>query len=252
VLAGTLRPLAYAGRSATTFGRTIEHTFRHERDMTVGDGIFLSAVLLGLIGLFVATKDRWNWKRITKWGLGLPLVLVACVLTGLWGYSAYRDMPRAQAEFEGINLGSTQADVRFRKGEPVARHSTEDRLVYYVHSGPSEPGSAVLIVQFGASKIRHITYWANESQILTPYLLGFTRGSDYDTVLERLGPPSNVSISANGLSRLLSFEKYKVHFEFEQGKVRTFGIYEPSGGPMRFASEASTPDPAPKASSPPS
>ena len=32
--------------------------------MDVGTGIFLSAIFLGLIALFIGTKDRWKWKKI--------------------------------------------------------------------------------------------------------------------------------------------------------------------------------------------
>ncbi|MFH2134518.1 MAG: hypothetical protein ABII81_04975 [Pseudomonadota bacterium] len=209
--------------------------------MSVGEGIFLSALLLSVVILFVATKDRWNWKRIVKWGLALPVSCVAILALGIWGLSTYENRPVAQEEFQGIKLNSTPADVRFLKGEPIAKHSTEVSWVYDAHSGSAQPEDAVVVVQFRDDKIRHITYWANERQIVTPYLLGFSVGSEYDAVISKLGAPSHVSTSENGLGRLLSFEKYKVFFDFEQGKVRTYGIYNPTTGPMKFSKEAEVP-----------
>ncbi len=206
--------------------------------MTLGEGIFLSAVLLSAVGLFIATKDRWNWKRIVKWAIGLPLVLVAVLAAGLWGYAKFEDRPTAQTEFEGLRLAATPTDVRFLKGTPVERHSTDDRWVFPAQSGSAEPDDAVLIVQFREGRLRHITYWANERQIFKPYLLGFTIGSDYEAVLKKIGEPSNVSASPDGLSRVLSFAKYNVFFEFERGQVRTFGIFDSKTGPVRFSEEA--------------
>lgn len=206
--------------------------------MSIGDGIFLSSVLLSIVGLYAATKDRWNWKRIAKWGLALPLAAVAILSLGIWSYSTYQERPAAMAEFEGLKLTSTPADVRFLKGEPIAKHSTEDQWVYDAHSGSAQPEDAVVLVKFRDGKIRHVTYWANERQIVNPYLLGFSIGSEYEPIIKRLGQPSHISTSANGLNRILSFEQFKIFYDFEQGKVRAFGIFDPSTGPMKYTKEA--------------
>lgn len=214
--------------------------------MSIGDGIFLSAVLLSVVGLFAATKDRWNWRRVLRWVIGLPVALGALLAAGLWAYSKYEDRPVAQVEFEGLRLAATPADVRFLKGEPIQRHSTEDRWVFSAHSSSGEPEDAVLIVQFREGKLRHVTYWANERQIVRPYLLGFSLGSDYEAVLQKLGAPSNVSTSVDGLTRLLSFARYNVFFEFERGRVRSFGIFDSATGPVRFNKESDEAASAPR------
>jgi hypothetical protein len=214
--------------------------------MSIGDGIFLSSVLLSIVGLYVATKDRWNWKRIAKWGVALPLVAAATIALGIWGYSAYQERPVAMGDFEGMKLTSTPADIRFLKGEPLAKHSTEDQWVYDAHSGSAQPEDAVVLVKFRDGKVRHITYWANERQIVNPHLLGFSIGSEYDSVIKTLGEPSHISTSANGLNRILSFEKFKVFYDFEQGKVRAFGVFDPSTGPMKYSKESDAPASATK------
>jgi len=209
--------------------------------MSIGDSIFLSAVLLSIVGLYAATKGRWNWKRITKWGLILPVAVLAILALGIWLYSAYDERPIAQESFEGLKLSSTPADVRFLKGEPIAKHSTGDQWVYDAYSGSAQPEDAVVIVGFRNGKVRYINYWANERQIVNSYLLGFTIGSDYDSVIKKLGQPSHISASADGLNRLLSFEKYNVAFEFEQGKVKSYGIFDPTTGPLEFSKEVKAP-----------
>ncbi|MDF3822003.1 hypothetical protein P3G55_19010 [Leptospira sp. 96542] len=206
--------------------------------MSVGDGIFLSGLFLGVVGLYAATKSRWNWMRIAKWGLILPIASAAILLVAIWGYGIFQEMPAVQEQFEGIKLNATPADVRFLKGEPLSKQSSKDHWVYDVGSSSANPESTVVVVQFRDDRIRYIAYLTDGRSNWTPALLGFSFGDAYDSVLEKLGPPSHISTSTDGLNRILSFEKFKVFFGFELGKITTYGIYDPTTGPMKFANEA--------------
>ena len=209
--------------------------------MSVGDAIFYSALFLGIVGLFAATKDRWKWTRIAKWGVAIPVGAASTLALGLWLYSLYEGLPRAQDEFGGVKLVSAPTDVRFLKGEPVAKHSDAERWVYYAQSGTTEPSDAVYIVQFRDGTVRHITYWATERQSVHPYLHAFTIGADYADVTKKLGAPDNVSTSEDGLRRALSYSKLRTFFEFEKAKVRALGIFDATRGPVKFTKEASPP-----------
>ena len=103
-------------------------------------------------------------------------------------------------------MTASRTDVKFLKGNPIAKHSDADQWVFDAHSGSSEPECAAYIFRFNGESIRHITYWANERQIINPYLHGFSIDSNYDDVIIKLGTPSHTSTSKDGLSRLLSFE----------------------------------------------
>lgn len=89
--------------------------------MTVGTGIFLASVVLGGVVLFIATKDRWNWKKIILWPLGVLLVLG---VLGGGGTYLYLEWPlwgaQVQTTYWGISLGDSGGDVRFQKGKPEA------------------------------------------------------------------------------------------------------------------------------------
>ncbi len=55
--------------------------------MSLGASIFVSVVLLSVVLLFIATKDRWKWKKIVLFfiaGLITMCVLVGC---GFWLYT---------------------------------------------------------------------------------------------------------------------------------------------------------------------
>jgi hypothetical protein len=199
--------------------------------MTVGDSIFLSAVLLSIVALYAATKDRWNWKRLVKWVVGFPMVLLVVGGVGLWAYSEYGDRPTPQTVFGGVTLTSTAADVRLAKGNP-SKLLQDGRWLYYAGSGSAETTSAAYVIRFKDSKIRYVMYAATPRQSAHPWLQGFTIGTPYETVLSKLGPPSHTSTSADGLERMVSYEKYNTFYSFEQAKVSDFGLYSPSAGPM--------------------
>lgn len=60
--------------------------------MTLGTGIFLSSVFLGLILLFWVTKDRWRWPRIAYWFAGS----VAAIIAAVFAYQNYEPPPTKQ------------------------------------------------------------------------------------------------------------------------------------------------------------
>ena len=45
--------------------------------MSIAFSIFLAAVFLGVIYLYINTRGRWNWPRITKRALVILGVLIA-------------------------------------------------------------------------------------------------------------------------------------------------------------------------------
>lgn len=94
--------------------------------MTVGDGLFAASIVLALVALFIATKDRWMWKVIALW---LVALLIAFGLLGglaVWGWKTYEDRPTVQTTYEGVALGISIQDVRFLKGSPKDEDPTKD------------------------------------------------------------------------------------------------------------------------------
>lgn len=205
--------------------------------MTIGTGIFLSAILLATAILFTVTKDRWNWKRIAKWGILTPIALVAILSAGAYSYDRWDSRARPQLSFDDVELGSVPADVKFIKGEPTSTDSP-DRWIYNAGSGAAARDAAKYLIQFKDGRIRFILYTANETQIVTPYLLGFTMGARYQDIEEKLGPPSHIGKSADDLDRIFSYDKLNVFFSFKQGRVIAYGLYQPADGPMRFRNES--------------
>lgn len=211
--------------------------------MTVGEGIFWGAIIIAIVGLYATTKDRWKWKRIAKWGIGLPVLLLALGGAGTWVVKTYGDRAQPQSSFGGLALSSSEGDVRFARGEPSL--VVEDgRWVFYAGSGSAKPESAGYVVGFRDGKVRYVRYVSTPDQIVTPDLQGFTIGSSYARVLDELGPASDVATSNDGLLRRLSYAKLNTFYTFEKAQIKDFGIYEPASGPLEFSAPAKSPQPA--------
>jgi hypothetical protein len=211
--------------------------------MTVGDSIFLSALILGTVGLYAATKDRWNWKKLVKYVVGVPAVLIVLAGLGLWAYSEYNDRPTAQTAFGGVTIGSTLADVKLAKGNP-SKVLEDGRWLYY--SGKAENvETAGYVVRFKDGKVRYVLYGSATSHIGADWLQSFTRGTPYDVVLKKLGPPGHTSISEDGLERMISYPKFNTFYSFAQAQVVDFGVYDPATGPMEYTKKQTAEDAKP-------
>ena len=203
--------------------------------MTLGTGIFFSSLALSLVVLFAVTKDRWNWKKITKWVIVAPVLLLSATALCIYVYGLWEERLTPQSEFFGLQLRAVPADVKFAKGEPT-KVEEDGYWAYHVGTTASKD-RAQYLVKFKDGRVRSVLYGTDGSEIINPYLLGFSHGADYDSVLRKLGPPSFVSVSKDELRRMLSYEAFNVFFAFRASKLETYGIYDPAHGPMKFKDE---------------
>ena len=197
--------------------------------MELGTAVFLSAVLLALVGLYAATKDRWNWKKVLLWPLAVLVGLAILTGSGVYLYSLIEARPGLQTEFWGIPVSSTEADVKFLKGEPT---SSKDRVwVYKTDRSYGEP--YYYIVQFAKTgKVRYVMYYGPSLE--APRLQGISGYSDQEEIVQKFGPPTHVSSSKDGLRRVLSYAAYNLAFSLEKNQVTGLGMYDGSGSPLDF------------------
>lgn len=188
--------------------------------MTLGEGIFYSSLFLGVIGLYIATKDRWRWKRIVLW----PLGLIALVAIGGGIFAYVESLPTVQTEFLGISLGDTKADVKFKKGAPG--EETEDSWAY---AFPSQTDGDIYVVDFKGDDVQSITYSGNDG-FYGPRIQGIRPNERSAEIVERYGDPSRLCVSDDGLERRYEYDEYNVFFGFKTDKLDYFGVYRSDYG----------------------
>ena len=190
--------------------------------MSIGTGIFLSALFLGFIFLYISTKDRWSWKKIFL--KIFKVIVIFCILCVGGGYVAYRvvNNPRPIKTFQGISLDDPKCEIKFKKGKPA--EDANDVWVYY-DEFDKNGWIRVSFVGFGNS-----IFSISGSGIYIESLNGLGHYSSLDDIVKKLGNPSSISYGADGLYRLYCFDKYNQYFCLGKNRVLYNGIYNPVYG----------------------
>ena len=207
--------------------------------MELGTGIFLSALFLGTVALYIATRDRWRWKRIVCWGAGTALSLAA--LGGAAGYVWWNLEQRIPAsdEFADVRLGTAAADVLFKRGEPGERESASgsDYWTYKVNGGYPEAERGSITIKFTEGRVRRVLYIGDSTY--SPSLHSAPNmGATQERIEERLGKPAHISNSKDGLARIVAYPDKRIVYYLQQNRVVGMGIFDPSDGAPKFRDEA--------------
>jgi hypothetical protein len=198
--------------------------------MSLGLSIFLSAVLLGIIALYIATRDRWNWKKIILWPVSVLLAVSLSIGLYLYVKSLIESRPHVQASFWGLSLDTTKDDVTFVKGKPT-KVQDGDRWIYEEKESSSERVDSYT-VQFRDEKVRFVAYAGDTSWKAD--LQGYWLHASSERIVEKFGNPSDVSKSEDSLNRIFSYSKYNIFFILEKNQVVVCGLYNPTFGPIKF------------------
>lgn len=190
--------------------------------MSVGDGIFGAALILGFVALYLGTKDRWRWKRIMG-GL-LASVLGLSFAVGLWvGWLKWSESrPRVATGMWGVYLGAKQSDVLFTKGEPTTRVSDE-RWEYI--AGP-EGSEYAVIISFVGRQVTEVLSLGNRLYMPTPD--GVSGYESIQQLLARYGEPQETGLSADGLVRTYRFREHNLLVSFDKGGMIGVGVVAPA------------------------
>lgn len=189
--------------------------------MTVGDGIFGAALIIGLVVLYLGTKDRWRWKRTVGWLMAA--ILSASLVISLWaGWEKWNDSrPKVATEMWGISLGAKQSDVLFAKGEPTTRVSDE-RWEYVAASGNSE---YAVIVAFDGGQVTEVLSLGDRLYMPTPD--GVSGYESIQQLLARYGEPQETGVSDDGLVRTYRFREHNLLVSFDRTGLVGVGVVSP-------------------------
>lgn len=209
--------------------------------MSLGDGIFLGALFLGLVLLYIATKDRWKWKAIFRRGAFVIVGAIAVIGLGAFAYFKYSNWPEAATGLGGVRIGASPADVKFSKGEPSKiRSITLTDPDGKSHDEPLwiyEGEHTYYVIYFGKGSVTRIL--AGGDRLYLPSIKGVSTYDSIESLISKLGEPSHVSRSKSDLERIYSFAKYNVAFTYSKGEMETVIVGVTQSWPSRFVEEAS-------------
>lgn len=205
--------------------------------MTVGEGVFFGLLVGSLVALYIATRDRWRWRKILIWVLAICLVPVAAVAiwVGVDRWSETR--PRFVAEYWELRPGMSTEEVLFRKGAPSKKETA-----YWVYMEESDKVGHVVGIK--DRKVRFVIAFTRDGDsVYLPTLQGIGSLSSSEDLKAHFGEPDGISVSEDGTRRHLSFSKFGVTFQLERNRVKSVGIFDSTQGPIRYGKEASAPSP---------
>lgn len=190
--------------------------------MTVGSGILWSTVLLLIaLGAYLISV-RGKWRTVGKVAVGL-FGVSGVLLSAAWGWNRYEQRAQVVEELDGVRLGMSPLDVKLRKGAP--QNGGEDaptkdgdtyRVGWLYHATDNGPFLAVIFSGKSPSALQ-ATIVCEQDGYNRP--MGLGRYTSEDEIVDKLGRPTAVSIASNGLSKIISFEPYKVAFSISKGVV---------------------------------
>lgn len=188
--------------------------------MELGTGIFLSTVFVGLIALYGITKDRWNWKKITKYG-SISLIIISTLLVfAIYGYDNYKSDSFAQAKFvnpkglSGITLGQSRSDVIFQLGKPDSvNQNKKDDLTY-----------KNMMVRITDGAVSHIAYWGD--RLSEPAVEGFSMYDDLADLKRKFGEPTSSYTNTDETRRIYNFKSKNIGVVMEKGEIIGFWVFD--------------------------
>jgi len=202
--------------------------------MSLGLGIFLSSLFLGIIFLFVSTKDRWNWKKILLiWPLYFVLVVGVIGGGGFYIYNHYENKPITYDTYWDIPINSNITDILFLKGKASSishAENYEQKEMTYM-----ENDDTYYDIRINDNNLIGISCRINKYSFFSN---GFTPlkcasindiniNSRVDEIKALLGDPSSEFVSDDKLKRVWVYEKYRTYFVLKKSAVITLGIYNP-------------------------
>lgn len=200
--------------------------------MTIGDGLFLSSLFLGVVLLYIFTRDRWSWKKIVVRSIAVVFGLVLVIGFGTYAYVQYENRPQIATSLWNVAIGASPSDVKFAKGEPTEidnEVSTKPRWVYKTEH-------VTYFVEFKEDKVARVM--AVGERLYLPSVGGVSAYASFEEISDKLGPPSYISRQKDELQRTYSFSKYNVAFGIERGEIQMIAVGVSEASPVRFSNEA--------------
>lgn len=189
--------------------------------------LFIGLLILSLVILFNATKDRWRWKRIATWAGATAGVLLLVFVGLVWYWTQPRTLPDDKHTLWDLRLGTTKEEVLFLKGKPT----TEDGSTWSYR----KDASLMQSLYFHGDTLTCI--FLSGASFELPTVRGIEPYLSYTDASRKLGTPSRTSTNAEGTCRILSYDRLGALFEFGENKILGVGIYLPEYGGIGYIEE---------------
>lgn len=202
--------------------------------MSLGTSIFLSSLLLGLIYLYIKTKEDWDWKKIfiviaSIIGILVVVILIAVywdkVFTKSSDFDARKDYSGVIRSYQGVAIGEKLSDIQFKFGKLEEIQSTkkdDDNSIYWVEE------KFLVFISNKSNKVDFIVALCEKGVAEKFNGIGCNDAGERleKTFGNNLKIQCNVAgDSANRYTRVYDVPKYATRYYLEKNKVESILIY---------------------------
>lgn len=189
--------------------------------MELGTGIFLSSLVLAGVFLFSITKDRWNWKNITKFTAIFAMSSLAIVTLIIYLQDITKSQKisfttfKAPVKFAGVSLNESKSDVLFRLGKPEKTEIREGNEYLFYDSTR---------IKIENNLVTQVVFWGNKYN--APNIDGFNFYADLNELKSILGEPSDIQISKDQTRRIYNFKSNNIGVVMEKEEIISVAIFD--------------------------
>ena len=204
--------------------------------MSLGLGIFLSSLVLGLVFLFLGTKDRWNWTKLILWPIGICAGLAIAFGTYIYISENIRDHkasipkpPKPHYSLSGFDLDMLKSEVKYLNGKPDKVIKDKNTWIYHGRAVNTDPSQRITFHDDKICIIRYlpILRFGRDFAVSAVDIYGPTTGVTSESIIKRYGEPYKITISEDGLKRNYRYDKYNLNFTLRKNRVIYYDVFSP-------------------------
>lgn len=201
--------------------------------MSIGLGIFLGAVFLGTVFLYVKTSERWNWRKGARRlfvSLGVLVAIGALTGVGLWAYHEWEQRPQLVNSLKDISIGERFSDVVFRHGAFDRRETLGDAGAKPENSEIWESKALRLRPSVRNGLVVTISYDCNRESFDFTDVNGILCGDSGDKILKTFGDKVRVQCLRDTshefytLVRVYDVVEYGTRYLLDRNRVDMFMV----------------------------
>lgn len=203
--------------------------------MSIGTGIFLSSLLLGLIYLYVKTKDTWNWKKIFIGIISFAAILLVSILIAVYwdnffkksdDFNSDREYSGLIQSYQGISLGDKISNLEFKYGRLKFEGKTQGNVpIYTIEAKPN-------LVIYKRESSDSVSFIGIDCSNTLDSFNGIKCGTSADELLKKHGKkvkiwcPKELAKDENPY-RIYDMVEFGTRFYLSKNEVSHLRIYSP-------------------------
>ena len=198
--------------------------------MSTGSGIFLSALFLGCIFLYIKSEDKAKWRKVSLWcSVAVILSFVLFMLNAMYEDHTIDKLSREKVkqtdsftDIRGIRLGESMSDLKFRHGDLKQSEMTRGYESYVTDLG------VTVFAKYNV--VEMLTYVCDKDQVKElirgVQLGGISCGSSEETILSKFGK-SDVEIMCfedDPQTRFYGIKKHNIFYILTKNSVNFLSV----------------------------